>query len=62
MLNAYDPVEKKIRIELQLLLMRNLGSSMLPGYWFALVLFFTLKNEHNVVGLSIWCIAVTLSK
>lgn len=62
MLNAYDSVEKKIRIELQLLLMRNLGSSTLPGILVALVLFFTLKNEHNVVGLSIWCIAVTLSK
>lgn len=64
------PIDNKIRTELQLelqrelqlLLMRNLGSSMLPGILVALVLFFTLKNEQNVVALSLWCIAVTLSK
>ncbi|GGX26798.1 ATP-binding response regulator [Undibacterium macrobrachii] len=62
MLHASISVEKNIRIELQLLLMRNLGSSMLPGILVALVLFFTLKNEHNRVALGIWCAAVTLSK
>lgn len=61
-MKADNPIEENIRIELQLLLMRNLGSSTLPGILVALVLFFTLKNHHNVVGLSIWCVAVTLSK
>lgn len=62
MLLANNSIEQKIRIELQLLLMRNLGSSMLPGILVAIVLFFTLKNAENSIGLSIWCITVTLSK
>jgi signal transduction histidine kinase len=60
--NISDPVENSIRAELQLLLMGNLGSSMLPGILVALVLFFTLKNEHNVFGLGLWVIAITVSK
>lgn len=62
MANISDPIENRIRAELQLLLMRNLGSSMLPGILVALVLFFTLKNEHNVFPLGLWVIAITVSK
>jgi signal transduction histidine kinase/CheY-like chemotaxis protein len=62
MQKTYDQIEQKIRIELQLLLMRNLGSSAIPGILVALALVFTLKNQHNTVALSIWFIAITLSK
>lgn len=55
-------VENNIQRELQLLLMKNLGSSMLPGILVALILFLTLKNPANESGLAFWLIAVSASK
>lgn len=55
-------VEKNIQRELQLLLMKNLGSSTLPGILVALILYLTLKNHSNELSLALWLIAVSASK
>jgi hypothetical protein len=58
----YGVVENNIQRELQLLLMKNLGSSAVPGVLVALILYLTLKNPGNETGLAIWLIAVSSSK
>jgi type IV secretory pathway TrbD component len=42
--------------------MKNLGSSTLPGILVALILYLTLKNHSNELGLALWLIAVSASK
>lgn len=58
----YGVVENNSQRELQLLLMKNLGSSAVPGVLVALILYLTLKNPGNETGLAIWLIAVSSSK
>lgn len=55
-------IENNIQRELQLLLMKNLGSSAVPGILVALILYFTLKTPANETGLMLWLIAVSASK
>ena len=52
-------VENNVQRELQLLLMKNLGSSTLPGILVALILYLTLKNHSNTLSLALWLIAVS---
>jgi signal transduction histidine kinase/CheY-like chemotaxis protein len=49
-------IPRPVLIELLRLLMRNTSTSVLPCTLLAILLFFTLRNEHNQMALGIWAI------
>ncbi len=54
--------EDRILVEQLLLLLRNVGSSVIPGFLLAILMLWVLSNDSNALGLWTWCAAVILSK
>ncbi len=54
--------EDRILVEQLRLLLRNVGSTVIPGFILALLLLWVLSNDHNAPAMRIWCVAVLLSK
>ncbi|MDO8990773.1 MAG: ATP-binding protein [Sideroxyarcus sp.] len=54
--------EDRILVEQLRLVLRNVGSSVIPGFLLALLMLWILSNDSNAAGLGAWCAAVILSK
>lgn len=54
--------EEPILIEQLRLLLGNVGSSVIPAFLLATLLFWVLSDDANRLSLFIWCVIVTLSK
>ena len=54
--------EGRILVEQLRLLLGNVGTSVIPGFLLALLMLWALSNDTNMLGLSMWCTAVILSK
>lgn len=54
--------QDRVLVEQLRLLYGNVGSSVMPGLLVAMLLVWTLANDHNRAALLWWCAAVTASK
>ena len=54
--------EDRILVEQIRLLLGSVGSTVIPGFSLALLMYLVLSNDQNNFGLGLWCAVVILSK